>query len=29
LIQPLKGCGVVLRKGFRRRHNHALMHHRL
>ena len=27
LIQTLKGRGVVLRKGFRRRHNHALMHH--
>ena len=28
LIQTLKGCGVVLQQGFRRRHNHALMHHR-
>jgi len=28
LIQTLKGRGVVLRKGFRRRHNHALIHYR-
>ena len=27
LIQTLKACCEVLRKGFRRRHNHALMHH--
>jgi hypothetical protein len=29
LIQTLKACGVVLRKGFRRRQNHALIHHHL
>ena len=29
LIQTLKGCGVDLWKGFRRRHNNALMHHHL
>ena len=28
LIQTLKGRGVVLQKGFRRRHNHALIHYR-
>ena len=27
LIQTLKGRGLVLRSGFRRPHNHALMHH--
>ena len=27
LIQTLKGGGVVLREGFRRRHNHAHIHH--
>jgi len=27
LIQTLQGRVVVLRKGFRRRHNHALIHY--
>ena len=27
LIQTLKRCGVVLRKGLRRRPNHALIHY--